>query len=181
MTVIAPADAEEARKATVAAAELDKPVYLRFAREKTPIFTTPETPFKIGKAQLLWKEKDPQATIVACGSLVHNALLAANELSKEGVATLVLNNHTIKPLDEDSVLRCAEQSKAIVTVEEHQVTGGMGSAVAEFLAKKSPVPIEFVGVQDKFGQSGKPEELIEHYGMGVSAIKDSVKKVVRRK
>lgn len=181
MIVIAPCDVEEAHKATVAAAELNKPIYLRFAREKTPIFTTKDTPFKIGKANLLWKEKKPQATIIACGSLVHNALLAASELYKEGIPVLVLNNHTIKPLDENSVFRCTEQSGAIVTVEEHQVAGGMGSAVAEFLARKYPVPIEFIGVQDQFGQSGKPEELIEHYGMGVSSIKEAVKKVIKRK
>jgi transketolase len=181
MMVIYPCDVEEARKATIAAAKTGTPVYLRFSRSKTPIFTTKDSPFKIGKAELVWKEKDPQATIIACGPLLYKALVAAEELSKEGIRLLVLNNHTIKPMDTEAVLRCAKASGAIVTVEEHQVAGGMGSAVAEVLAKEYPVPMEFVGVQDLFGQSGDPEELVEHYGMGVSAIKEAVKKVIGRK
>lgn len=181
MTVIYPCDVEEARKATLAAAKTDTPTYLRFARSNTPIFTTNKSPFGIGKAELFWKSESPQATIVACGPLLYKALVVAEELSKEGINVLVLNNHTIKPMDEESVLRCARESGAIVTVEEHQVHGGMGSRVAEILAQNHPVPIEFIGVHDKFGQSGKPEELIEHYGMGVSAIKDAVKKVIKRK
>lgn len=181
MTVIYPCDVEEARKATVAAAKTDTPIYLRFARSNTPMFTTKDTPFEIGKAELVWKDKDPQATIIACGPLLYKALVAAEELSKEGIRLLVLNNHTIKPMDSSAVLRCARESGAVVTVEEHQVHGGMGSRVAEVLAQEYPVPIEFIGVHDQFGQSGTPEELIEHYGMGVSSIKDAVKKVIGRK
>lgn len=181
MTVVYPCDVEEARKATLAAAKTDTPMYLRFARSNTPQFTTKDSPFKIGKAELLWKGKDPQATIIACGPLLYKALVAAEELSKEGINLLVLNNHTIKPMDTEAVLRCAKESGAVVTVEEHQVMGGMGSAVSEVLAKEYPVPMEFIGVHDQFGQSGEPEELIEHYGMGVTAIKDAVKKVIKRK
>ncbi len=182
MTVVYPCDVEEARKATIAAAKTNKPIYLRFARSNTPMFTTEDSPFEIGKAELLWKEENPQATIIACGPLLYKALVAAHELKEEdGISLLVLNNHTIKPIDTESVLRCAKASGAVVTVEEHQVAGGMGSAVAEVLAKEYPVPIEFIGVQDRFGQSGEPEELIEYYGMGVSSIKDAVKGVIKRK
>ena len=181
MTVIAPCDVEEARKATRAAAEFDGPVYFRFARDKSPIFTTKDTPFEIGKAILMWEGDTPQASIIVCGSIAHNALVAAKELGDEGIEVSVLNNHTIKPMDKKSVIDCAKKAGAVVTVEEHQVAGGMGSAVAEVLAGECPVPIEFVGVQDEFGQSGDPQELIEHYGMGVDSIKEAVKKVIGRK
>lgn len=181
MTVVAPADVEEARKATIAAAETGKPIYMRFAREKTPIFTTPDTPFEIGKALVLFESEKPQVAIVACGALVHNALLAAKELEEEGIGTIVVNNHTIKPLDEDTLLSVAEKTGAVVTVEEHQVAGGMGSAVAELFARRAPLPIEFIGVQDQFGQSGEPEELIEHYGMDVRSIKGAAEVAIKRK
>jgi len=181
MTVIVPADMEEARKATLAAVDIPGPVYLRFAREKTPVFTTLDTSFEVGKANALYDPDKVDAALIACGPLVHNALLAANELEKEGILVSVLNNHTIKPIDRKAVVACAKKAGAVVTVEEHQVAAGMGSAVAEVLAQEYSVPIEFIGVQDKFGQSGKPDELIEHYGMGVSSIKDAVKKVITRK
>ncbi|MBI2120824.1 MAG: transketolase family protein [Parcubacteria group bacterium] len=182
MTVIVPCDSIEAKKATLAAARMIGPVYIRLAREKTPIMTTEETLFEIGKSQVFFKPSmNAQVGIVACGALVYNAIKAAKELEAEGIGVSVLNLATIKPLDEDGLLRFAEESgDKIVTVEEHQIRGGMGSAVAEAFAKKHPVPIEFVGVDDKFGQSGTPEELIEHYGMGVSAIKDAVRRVIRR-
>ena len=182
MTVVAPCDAIEAKKATYQAAlKINGPVYLRFAREATPIITTEDSPFEIGKANLLWGSEKPQAAIIACGPLVHNALLAAKELEKEGVEVLVLNNHTIKPMDEEAVVEAAKRSGAVVAVEEHQIRGGMGSAVAEVLAENYPVPMEFIGVEDRFGESGEPEELIEHFGMGVSHIKKAVKKVLERK
>jgi transketolase len=181
MTVIAPADVEEARKATFAATSTGTPVYMRFAREKTPIFTTPDTPFEIGKALILWESKNPQVALIACGALVHNALLAARELEEEGMGTIVINNHTIKPLDENTILDVVERAGAVVTVEEHQVAGGMGSAIAELLARKRPTPIEFIGVQDQFGQSGEPEELLAHYGMDVKSIKGAAKVSVKRK
>jgi len=181
MTVVVPCDALEAQKATLAASRAQGPFYLRFGREKTSVFTTPESPFTLGKAELLWQSEHSEVTLVACGSLVYNALLAAKELEAEGVAVEVVNNHTIKPMDEAGILEAVKRSGAAVTIEEHQVAGGMGGAVAEFLAKTYPVPIEFIGVQNQFGQSGTPTELIEHYGMGVSAIKAAAKRVLNRK
>ena len=181
MTVVMPCDMLEAKKATLAAAEHVGPLYLRLQREKTPIFTTPETPFEIGKANTLYESDKPEVSIIACGALVHNALLAAKKLEEEGIGVRVINNHTIKPMDNETILKAAKDTGAIVTVEEHQISGGMGSAVAEFLAKNHPVPIEFIGVQNRFGESGEPNELIEHFGMGVNHIVDAVKKVVKRK
>mgnify|MGYP001581405205 FL=1 len=181
MKVIVPCDMIEAKKATIAAAKIWGPVYLRFAREKTPVFTTEETSFAVGKAEMLWKSKKPQAAIIGCGPLVHNALLAAKDLEKEGIGTIVVNNHTIKPMDEKTIIDVAKKCGAVVTVEEHQVSGGMGGAVAELLAKKFPVPMEFIGMQDVFGESGKPEELIEKYGMGIESIKKAVQKVLKKK
>jgi len=186
MVVISPCDAIEARKATIACAKTKDPTYIRLAREKTPIITTETSPFEIGKAGVVF-EADisrglfPQVAIIATGALVHKAILVANEFEKNGIGILVVNLSTIKPLDEETILDVAGKSGAVVTVEEHQITGGMGSAVAEFLAQNLPVPIEFVGVRDQFGQSGTPDQLIEHYGMGVSQIKDAVEKVIARK
>lgn len=179
MTVIVPCDAEEAKKATIEAAKHPGPVYLRFTREKTPVLTTENTPFEIGKANLLREGDD--VVIVACGTLVYNALIAASELEKDKISVAVLNMHTVKPMDENALIDIAGKTKAVVTVEEHQVMGGMGSAVCEVLAKNSPAPVEMIGVQDSFGQSGEPDELIEHYGMGVEAIKNAVKRAFSRK
>jgi len=175
MIVISPSDSEEGRKATIAAAKAGKPVYMRFARDKSPIMTTAETPFEIGKANMLWKSDAPKVVIIATGPLVHNALLAAKELENE-IQTTVINVHTIKPLDEATILNSVQNAAGIVTVEEHQVNGGLGSAIAELLAKNNPKPIEFIGMQNQFGQSGEPKELIEHYGMGVKHIVEAVKK-----
>lgn len=183
MTVIVPCDSIEAQKATIAAAKTNTPVYIRLAREKTPIITTEETPFEIGKAQVFFEPKvnvKKQVGIIACGSMVYNAIMAAKELEEEGIMASVLNLSTVKPLDREGLLSFAKKHGAIVTVEEHQIAGGMGSAVSEFLSQNYPMPIEFVGVSDKFGQSGTPEELIEHYGMGVSHIKETVKKAASR-
>lgn len=181
MTVLVPCDAVEAQKATVAAAKIQGPVYIRFAREKSPVFTSDQTQFEAGKAQIFWTSDKPQVAIIACGPLLYNALLAAKELEEEGIGTLVINNHTVKPMDEKTIIEAAKKTGAVVTIEEHQVQGGMGSAVAEVLAKNYPVPMEFIGIQNKFGQSGNPNELIEHYGMGLSHIKEAVKKVLKRK
>ena len=183
MEIVSPCDSIEAKKATLALAKSKKPAYLRLAREKTPIITTEETPFNLGKAEIYWLPDVglAQAGIIATGSLMHKALLAAKELEGEGIKTKVLNLASIKPMDEEAVVALAKETKCIVTVEEHQVSGGMGSAVAEVLAKNYPAPMEFVGVQNKFGQSGKPEELIEHYGMGKDSIKEAVQKVLKRK
>lgn len=181
MTVLVPCDCEEARKATIASAEYDGPVYIRLARAGSPSFTTKETPFEIGKAQVLFESIKPQVVIIATGNLVYNALLAGKGLQDENIGVIVVNNHTIKPLDEDTIIEQVKKVGAVVTVEEHQITGGAGSAISELLSQKYPVPIEFIGVRDKFGQSGEPNELIEYYGMGVSAIKEAVKKVIKRK
>jgi transketolase len=147
--------------------------------------TTVDTPFQIGKAQIVWSPNNgngvstiPQVGIIATGALLHKALTAAKKLEEEGIQVEVMNLSTIKPLDEEAVAALAKRTGKIVTVEEHQVHGGMGSAVAECLAKVCPVPMRFIGVQDEFGQSGTPEELIEHYKMGTSAIVAAVKEVL---
>ncbi len=181
MKVIVPCDAIEARKATLAAAQVWGPVYLRFQREKTPIMTTAETPFVPGKAEIFWQSKKPEVLIIGCGGLLYNALVAAHELEKEKIGTIVLNCHTIKPLDEKKIIELARKTGAVVTVEEHQVNGGSGSAVAEALAKSYPVLMEFIGLKDTFGESGAPEALIEKYGMGVKDIKAAARKALRRK
>lgn len=181
MVVLSPCDALEAEKATVAAAKTDTPVYIRLARANSPMFTTDATPFEIGKAQTFFETEDPQVGIIATGALVHQAILAAKELADEGVHVSVVNLATIKPMDADAVTKLAEKTGAIVTVEEHQKAGGMGSAVAEILAESLPTPIEFVGVDDDFGQSGNPDELIKHYGLDKDAIKEAVKRIIARK
>ena len=179
MTVVVPCDAVQTKKATLALSEMWGPVYLRFGREKSAIVTTEETPFEIGKAQTLREGND--VAIVACGILVYNALLAADRLAKDGIECRVVNNHTVKPMDAAAIADAASACGAIVTVEEHQKAAGMGSAVAEVLAQRHPVPIEFVGVSDRFGQSGDPAELIEYYGMGVDSIVEAARKVYQRK
>lgn len=180
MVVISPCDMEEARKATIESVDTGTPVYLRLAREKTPIMTTGETPFEIGKARIFWQSEKPQVGIIATGALLYHALKAAKELAEKNIEAEVMNLSTIKPLDEEAVIKLAKKSGKIVTVEEHQVHGGMGSAVAECLAKNCPVPVEFVGVNDEFGQSGTPDELIEHYGMGKSGIIKAIKRILER-
>ena len=183
MTVIAPCDSIEAKKATLAAAKYVGPVYIRLAREATPIITTNETPFEIGKAQVFLAPGEgvqAKVGIIATGSLVYNALMAAKELESEGVPVKMLNLTTVKPLDEEAVLALANETNAIVTVEEHQRKGGMGSEVAEFLARTRPTRQEFIGVNDQFGQSGTTEELLNHYGMGVADIVSAAKRVIAR-
>ncbi len=180
MKVFVPCDAIEAKKATVAAAKIWGPCYIRLAREKSPVFTTEETPFIPGKAEILWESDKPRVLIIGCGPLLHNCLIAALDLEKNKIGTIVLNCHTIKPLDEKLILNLSKKCGAVITVEEHQVVGGLGGAVAEFLTKHHPVPMEFVGMQDTFGESGKPEELIEKYGMGKKSIIDAVKKNISR-
>ncbi len=181
MIVLSPCDSIEARKATLALAKLGKPAYLRLAREKTGIMTTDETPFEIGKSQIFYEpEGVAHVGVIATGALVRNAMLAARDLEKKGIKVKVMNLATIKPIDREGIIALAKETKHIITVEEHQVMGGMGSAVAEVLAEEFPVPIEFVGVKNKFGQSGTPNELIEHYGMGREAIKEAIQKVLNR-
>ena len=187
MKVFVPCDAIEARKATLAAAKIWGPVYIRFTREKTPVITTEDTPYIPGKAEIFWepkagtRSKKAEVAIIGCGPLLYNALVAAHELDKEKIGVVVLNNHSVKPIDERKIIEVARKCGAVVTIEEHQVMGGMGSAVAEVLAKHYPVPMEFLGMQDTFGESGKPEELIKKYGMDVRDIIRAVKKVIKRK
>jgi transketolase len=184
MVVISPCDAIEARKATLAAAKTDSPTYIRLSREKTPIMTTDDTPFSIGKAAIFFMPengKKADVAIIATGALLHRALKTAKELEGNGKNVTVMNLSTIKPLDADAVINLAHEAGAVVTVEEHQVAGGMGSAVAECLAAHYPVPIEFIGIKDRFGQSGRPDELIELYGMGEKDILDAARKAMVRK
>jgi len=181
MTVVSPCDAEEARKATLAIAKTNSPTYIRLGREKTPMMTTAETPFEFGKANVVWKSDAPQVAIFATGPLLFNALCAARDLEGQGIQTTVVNVHTVKPLDEETIVREAKNAGAVVTVEEHQIAGGLGSAIAELLAQKASCPIEFIGVHDRFGQSGTPMELIKEYGLDAIAIGEAAKKAVSRK
>ncbi len=181
MVVVVPCDSVEAKKATLIIADNGKPSYIRLARNKSAVVTTANSPFEIGKANVLVDPDQAEVAVIACGQMVYYALMAARQLEAEGIKVSVTNLHTIKPLDAETIHRVAANSGAVVTVEEHQVSGGMGGAVAETLAKNFPVPIEFLGVQDKYGQSGDPTELLEHYGLGVKDIVGAVKKVIGRK
>ena len=179
MTVIAPGDAEEARKAVVAAAKTDGPVYIRFSRSATPVFTTSDTPFVIGKATMLWKSDAPKVAILSTGSVGYAALTAARALSEKGIESIVLHVPTIKPLDEEAVLAAAKLAGRVVTVEEHQAAGGFGSAVAEFLSQHHSVPMRLLGIADQFGQSGSPDELLAHYGLDTFHIEEVARAFVR--
>ncbi len=181
MTVIVPADTIEAKKATLALATRRGAAYLRLAREKTPVMTTEESPFEIGKANILINPIVPAVAIIACGPIIYNALIAAKKLLAEKIEVAVVNCHTVKPLDRETILGVAKSARAVVTLEEHQRAGGLGSAIAELLAAELPTPMELLGVEDKFGQSGTQAELIEHYGLGVDSIIEAVKKVIARK
>lgn len=180
MVVIAPCDVHEAHRATMAAAAYEGPVYIRVGREKTPVVTSLGTPFSIGKAEV-FMHRDPvhQKTvgIVVTGTLAYNALMAAHELQKRGIGASVLHMATIKPLDTVALEAFAADHSALVTVEEHQVMGGLGAAVAEHLSAVHPIRITRVGVQDQFGQSGTPDELIAHYGMDIPSIVSAAQSV----
>jgi len=180
LTLVVPADFEEARKATIAIGEMQGPAYLRFGRSAVPMFTTPESTFELGKAQVL--REGNEVAIIACGLLVWEALLAAEELEKKkGISARVINCATIKPIDVNTITDAAIECGCIVTAEEHQVHGGLGGAVAEVTAKNFPVPIEFVGVKDTFGQSGEPEELMVKFGLTWKEIYASALKSIERR
>lgn len=181
MQVIVPADMHQANAATHAIAESGKPAYLRLGRSGVPTFTTPETPFEIGKAQMIYETESADVTIIACGSLVYEALQAAKQLEQQGIHADVINLHTLKPIDRSAIIAAAKKTGAIVTAEEHQIMGGMGSAVAEVIVEECPVPMEFVGVRDSYGQSGTPEELLKFYKVDRDAIIIAVQDVIRRK
>lgn len=175
MTVIVPGDAEEARKAVVAAAKHDGPLYLRFGRANTPIFTTPDTPFEIGKALMLWESAKPKVALLSTGSLSYVALMAARALEKDSIESIVLHVPSVKPLDEAVVLEAAKRTGCVITIEEHQVAGGFGSAIAEFLSQQYPIPVRRLGIQDQFGQSGEPKQLLEQYGLDALHIEEAVR------
>jgi len=183
LVVISPCDTIEAKKATIACAKTKDPTYIRLARNNTPIITTEETPFEIGKAQIVFVPEVGLAHvgIIATGPILYKAIIAAHELEKKGIKVKVMNLSTIKPLDTASVIALAKETKAIVTVEDHQIAGGAGSAVAECLSSNYIVPIEFIGVLDKFGQSGTPAELEKHYKIDTIDIIEKVQKVLKRK
>lgn len=177
MTVLVPSDTEEARKATVAVADWPGPVYLRMARAASPVFTTRESPFKIGECYLLKEGKD--ATIIGTGSLTYNALLAAHALEKEGRSVSVISCPTIKPMDARPIIEAAKATKRLITVEEHQVAGGLGGAVAEIVSSNAPVPILRLGIHDRFGESGEPAALLKHFGLDVEGITKQVREFLK--
>jgi transketolase len=184
MVVIAPADVHEARKAVLAAAKYEGPVYIRVGRSNTPVVTTVESPFEIGKAVVMY-ERNPElqnpVALVVTGTLLYNALKAAEELEQSGIGVTVLHMPTIKPLDTEALCAIAQQHTGIVTIEEHQRAGGLGGAVCEYLSEVNPITIARIGVNDLFGQSGEPEELVEHYEMGVAAIVAAARSVSSNK
>ena len=179
MVVICPADSIEAKKATIAIAKNNKPSYIRLSRDKVPVVTTENTPFEIGKAEIFNDGKD--VAIIACGQMVYRVMLAAKELEESKISVRVINCHTIKPLDRDTLLKAAEDCGAIVTAEEHQVNGGLGSAIAELVSQNFPVPIKIVGIEDHFGESGEPDELLAKFGLTKEAIIKAVTSVLRMK
>ena len=179
MTAIVPCDAEETRKATLAVSKVNGPCFLRFGREAVPVVTDENTPFEIGKARLVKEGTD--VTVFANGAMVYEACNAAEKLAQQGISVRVYDLHTVKPLDVETVVKAAKETGAVVTAEEHQIYGGMGSAVAECLALNCPVPMEMVAVNDSFGQSGEPQELMDHYGLNADGIVEKVLNVIKRK
>ena len=178
MTVIVPCDYAQTKAATMAVAEYDGPVYLRFGRPVWPIFTA-DKPFEIGKAQQFSEGTD--VTIFACGHLVWNAIQAGIQLGEKGLSVEVINIHTIKPLDEEAVLKSIRKTKCAVTAEEHNIIGGLGDAISQVAAKNFPIPIEYVGTKDTFGESGTPAQLLKKYGLDVPDIVAAAEKVISRK
>ena len=179
MTVVVPADFNQTKQATKAIAEHDGPVYLRFGRPVMPIFIKPDTPFVIGKAQTIYEGSD--VTIIACGHMVWKSIEAVEELKKKRISVDLINMHTIKPLDHSAILDSVRKTGCIVTAEEHMANGGLGEAVAQVLSRNYPCPQEFVAVNDSFGESGKPMDLMDKYGIGTSNIVSAVERVLERK
>ncbi|MBU0759838.1 MAG: transketolase family protein [Candidatus Omnitrophica bacterium] len=179
MTVLVPCDAIEAKKATIASASHNGPVYIRLGRSGAPVITKPDDSFTMGRANVLKQGKD--VAIIACGCEVYEALLAHDILKKEGIESRIVNLHTIKPIDEELIIKAARDTGAIVTAEEHTVMGGMGSAVSEVLSREYPVPVEFIGVKDRFGESGDPAELFKIFELTADDIVKAAKRVIERK
>lgn len=179
MTVCAPCDAIETKKATIAIGERPGPCYIRFGREPMPVITAEDAPYNFGEATMFRDGTD--CIIFACGYMVYRSLMAAEELQDDGLSVGVVNLHTIKPIDESAIEQCARKAGCLVTAEEHQVMGGMGSAVAEVVVRKAPVPMEFIGILDRFGESGKPEELMDEFNLAIEDVKQAVKRAIMRK
>jgi len=180
MTILSPCDATQTRLATIAAVEkLNGPVYIRFGREPMPDFTSEQQLFEIGKAQSINTGTD--LTIVATGHMVWESIIAVKELEKQGISAALINIHTIKPIDKEAIIKAAENTGAILTAEEHQITGGLGSAVAEVIVNSIPIPMSFVGMPNSFGESGKARELMDKYGMNSATIIHEAIKLVKRK
>ncbi len=179
MTVVVPCDAEETRKATLAITEKKGPCFIRFGREAVPVVTDKNTPFELGKARLVRDGSD--AVVFANGPMVYQATVAAEQLAKRGISLMVVDLHTVKPLDTEFVIAAARKTGAVVTAEEHQKAGGMGSAVCECLAESAPVPVVMVAIDDSFGESGEPDQLMNKYGLNADTILRSVEKAIRLK
>lgn len=179
MTVIVPADFNQTKQATIAIADHVGPVYLRFGRPVMPIFVKPDAKFVIGKADVL--NEGTNVTIIACGHLVWKSIEAVKILAEQGISAELINMHTIKPLDEEAILKSVSKTRCVVTAEEHMMHGGLGDAVAQVLARKLPTPHEYVAVNDTFGESGPPMELMTKYGIDTVNIVESTKKVINRK
>ncbi len=180
ITILSPCDATQTRLATIAAVEkLNGPVYIRFGREPMPDFTSGQQNFKIGKAQQINKGSD--LTIIATGHMVWEGILAVEELAKQGISAALINIHTIKPIDKEAIIRAAKETGAILTAEEHQITGGLGSAVAEVIVNTHPIPMSFVGMPNSFGESGGALELMKKYGMNSEAIVQKSIELLKRK
>lgn len=179
MVVINPCDFTQAKQATIASARYNGPVYIRYGRPKVPVFLTEDTPFEIGKALMLNEGKN--VSIFATGHLVWQAILAAQELEKEGISAEIINIHTIKPLDNEAILTSVKKTGCVVACEEHLYNGGLGDSIAQLLARNYPSPMEYVGIDDQFGESGKPMQLMDKYGLNAKNIIEKAKKVISRK
>jgi transketolase len=179
MTVIVPCDFNQTKQATIAIADLDGPVYLRFGRPSVPIFIKPDADFQIGKADTIIEGTD--VTIIACGHLVWKSIEAAQELAKKGISAEVINMHTIKPFDNKAVLDSVAKTGCVVSAEEHMINGGLGDSIAQLLSRSNPVPQEYVGVNDTFGESGTPAELMTKYGIDTANVVAAAEKVIERK
>ncbi|MFH1282568.1 MAG: transketolase C-terminal domain-containing protein [bacterium] len=179
MKIIVPCDYEEAKQATHAMAAIQGPVFIRLCRVAMPIITSPNDKFEFGKARVLSSGND--VAIIACGNMVYESLVSGEMLAKEGIQASVINVHTIKPLDEETIVQTVRRCGCAVTAEEHQIAGGLGGTISELLAKKYPVPMEMIGINDVFGESGEPEELLKHFSLKAEDICVGVRNVLKRK
>jgi transketolase len=179
MTVVVPADSVEAKKATMEAAKIKGPVYIRLGRAPMPVITKENDTFKIGKANVIKPGKD--VSIIACGQMVYESLLACDILANEGIDARLINMHTPKPIDKEAIVKAAAETGAIVTAEEHTVLAGLGGAIAEVVSQERPVPVKMVGIKDRFGQSGEPEELFEYFGLTAKDIASAARSAIRMK